>query len=115
MKSPGPNSSATRDYIVALKNTVADPGAVAIAQGRAHGFQTGFVYRDALKGYAASLAPAARVAPPHRSSRRWSRTHGHTTRRIRYTGLSVTRFGPAPAGTTATSYTQAATRPPSRR
>jgi subtilisin family serine protease len=54
-------SGATRGYIVVLKNTVADPGAVAAVQGRAHGFRARFVYRHALKGYAASI-PAAAVA-----------------------------------------------------
>lgn len=52
-------TGATASYIVVLKNTVADPGAVALAQGRAYGFQARFVYRHALKGYAASLSSAA--------------------------------------------------------
>ncbi len=45
-------------YIVVFKKTVTNPGAVATAQGRAHGFQARFVYSHALKGYAASLSPA---------------------------------------------------------
>src|SRR5947207_1379231 len=55
-------TGANASYIVVFKNTVTDPGAVATAQGRAHGFLTRFVYRHALKGYAASLSPAVASA-----------------------------------------------------
>ena len=45
------------DYIVVLKDSVADPGAVAAQHAKAFGGQVGHVYRHALKGYAATLSP----------------------------------------------------------
>src|SRR2546428_9089520 len=46
-------------YIVVLKDTVPDPHAVAAEHARAWGARPRFVYRHALKGYAARLSPAA--------------------------------------------------------
>ena len=48
-------------YIVTLRNTVSDPGAVADAHAARFGLRVGHVYRNALKGYSASL-PEALVA-----------------------------------------------------
>ena len=45
-----------------FKDTVLDPAAVATQQGRAHGFQASFVYRWALKGYAARMNEQAALA-----------------------------------------------------
>jgi subtilisin len=42
-----------------LRDSVPDAAAVAAEQGRTHGFQANFVYRHALKGYAASIPDAA--------------------------------------------------------
>jgi subtilisin len=44
-------------YIVVLKQDVAHPGRVAKEHGRRLGFSAHFVYRHALKGYAASVPP----------------------------------------------------------
>jgi subtilisin len=46
-------------YIVVLKSSVSDPGAVAADQGRRYGAQVRFVYRSAIKGYAATIPTAA--------------------------------------------------------
>src|SRR5438105_969636 len=48
-------------YLVVLKPTVADPGAVATAQANAYGAQVTHVYNSALKGYSATI-PSDRVA-----------------------------------------------------
>ena len=47
-------------YIVVLKDSVSDPGAVAQQHGRAHQAGVSHVYRSALKGYAATI-PANRL------------------------------------------------------
>lgn len=51
----------TGRYIVMLKGSVDDPGAVAREHARDNGAQVSFVYRNALKGYAAAI-PESRVA-----------------------------------------------------
>jgi subtilisin len=48
-------------YVVVLKTSVTDPGAVAAQQAQAYGAQVAHVYRSALKGYAATI-PSDRVA-----------------------------------------------------
>lgn len=48
-------------YIVVLKDSVADPGAVASEHGRRYGAGVGFVYSHALKGYSAVI-PSDRLA-----------------------------------------------------
>lgn len=48
-------------YIVVLKASVGDPGAVAAEHARNHGAEVAFVYRHAVSGYAA-LIPDARIA-----------------------------------------------------
>ena len=55
-------AASTKSYIVVFKDTVLDPAAVATQQGRAHGFQASFVYRWALKGYAARMNEQAALA-----------------------------------------------------
>src|SRR5437899_2747362 len=60
-------SASAGKYIVVLKDSVGDPGAVAAAEGKAHGFQARFVYSHALKGYAASLSAATASAIAARS------------------------------------------------
>jgi subtilisin len=52
-------TSTSKPYVVVLRNSVTDPGVVAAQHGKKYGFQAKFVYRAALKGYAASLAPQA--------------------------------------------------------
>lgn len=52
--------SAPASYIVVLRDTVSDPGAVAREHARQHGLQLGFTYTHALKGYSA-LIPASRL------------------------------------------------------
>jgi subtilisin family serine protease len=47
-------------YIVVLQASVTDPGSVAAEHARRHGVDPTFVYRSALKGYAATI-PAARL------------------------------------------------------
>ncbi|WP_018233829.1 S8 family serine peptidase [Thioalkalivibrio thiocyanodenitrificans] len=44
-------------YIVVLRPDVHDPGAVARDLARQHGFEAGFVYAHALKGFSAALSP----------------------------------------------------------
>ncbi|MGH9003378.1 MAG: protease inhibitor I9 family protein, partial [Acidimicrobiia bacterium] len=56
----GASPSSPGRYIVVLRDSVADPGAVSAAHGRAHQAQVSHVYRKALKGYAATI-PADRV------------------------------------------------------
>jgi subtilisin len=46
-------------YIVVLQDSVASPAAVAHAQAEAQHAQVGFVYSAAIKGYSATLSPAA--------------------------------------------------------
>jgi subtilisin len=48
-------------YIVVLKESVADPGAVAAVHARRYGVQEGHVYRNVLPGYAAVI-PGGRLA-----------------------------------------------------
>jgi len=55
-------STTNQPYVVVLRESVADPGAVAAQQGSGLGFQPSAVYRTALKGYAASLPPGAVAA-----------------------------------------------------
>src|SRR5947209_6624125 len=55
-------SASAGKYIVVLNDSVGDPGAVAAAEGKAHGFHARFVYSHALKGYAASFSPATASA-----------------------------------------------------
>ena len=69
--SPNPNRAGPQKkphptripnhYLVGLKSSVRDPGAVAARQERAYGAQVTHVYRSALKGYAAKI-PEDRVA-----------------------------------------------------
>jgi subtilisin family serine protease len=54
-QSPSPVGS----YIVVLHDEVRDPGAVADEHSRAEQAQVSFVYRRALKGYAAHMSPQA--------------------------------------------------------
>jgi subtilisin len=51
-------ATATSPYIVVFKDTVSNPAAVAAQQAKANGFQIAFVYKHALKGYAASFSDA---------------------------------------------------------
>src|SRR5947209_9248952 len=55
-------SASAGSYIVVFKDSVSDPGAVAAAEGKAHGFKARFVYSHALKGYAASFSAATASA-----------------------------------------------------
>jgi subtilisin family serine protease len=65
----GGASAAPPDrYIVVLKDGVRDPGAVAREHARRDAAQIGFVYHNALKGYAARI-PAARLAAVRADSR----------------------------------------------
>jgi subtilisin len=48
-------STRVGNYIVVLKSSVADPGSVAADQGRRYGAEIRYVYRYALKGYAATI------------------------------------------------------------
>jgi subtilisin family serine protease len=65
----GGASAAPPDrYIVVLKDGVRDPGAVAREHARRDAAQVGFVYHNALKGYAARI-PAARLAAVRADSR----------------------------------------------
>lgn len=52
-------STTTKPYVVVLKSSVSNPGAVAAAQGQKFGFAARFMYSHALKGYAASLPSMA--------------------------------------------------------
>src|SRR6266516_6051214 len=60
--APSPDSGSTQleRYIVVLKGTVADPGAVAVQHAAGYGAQVTQVYSSALRGYAAAI-PANRV------------------------------------------------------
>src|SRR5438093_1112018 len=53
------SSRSIQPYIVRFNSTVADPGAVAGQLGAKLGFTPRFVYRYALKGFAAPLSSAA--------------------------------------------------------
>lgn len=55
-------SGGTRKYVVVFKDSVAQPGAEVTAHGRKFGFRAQFVFEHTLKGYAASLSPAAAAA-----------------------------------------------------
>jgi aqualysin 1 len=57
----GQGSSGALRYIVVLKNVVRAPAMVATEHASAYGAQVSFVYRSALKGYAASI-PSVAVA-----------------------------------------------------
>ncbi len=54
------SDQAPGHYIVVLKDSVADPGAVAREHSRSYGATVGFVYRHVLRGYAATV-PAGRL------------------------------------------------------
>jgi subtilisin len=54
-------SAATGDYIVVLKDSVADPGAAAGTLAKRDGLRVSYVYRSALKGFAAAV-PADRLS-----------------------------------------------------
>lgn len=49
-------AGSSGDYIIILKDSVADPGSVAAGHARRYGLRVTQVYRHALKGYAATLA-----------------------------------------------------------
>jgi subtilisin len=66
--SAASGSGAVGKYIVVLKTSAADPGAVAAEHGRRYGAEVAFVYRYALKGYAAAI-PAARLSAIQSDSR----------------------------------------------
>ena len=77
MSAMGAASASAGKYIVVLKDSVGDPGAVAAAEGKAHGFKARFVYSHALKGYAASFSAAtasAIAANPGVDAYRWRRS-----------------------------------------
>jgi aqualysin 1 len=61
--SARPDSPGPQRYIVVLHDDVG-PGRASADHARAHGAQVAFVYRHALRGYAATMSPqaAARVA-----------------------------------------------------
>jgi subtilisin len=54
-------STSVGRYIVVLKPSTADPGAVAAEHGRRYGADVRFVYRYAIKGYAATI-PTSRLS-----------------------------------------------------
>jgi subtilisin family serine protease len=66
--SAAAGSGAVGKYIVVLKSSVADPGAVAAEHSRRYGADVRFVYRYALKGYAAAI-PTARLSAIQSDSR----------------------------------------------
>src|SRR6266498_2580220 len=57
--SAGAQGGPPQPSIVVLRDDVADPGAVAQQHASANGFGVAFVYRYALKGYAASIPQQA--------------------------------------------------------
>jgi subtilisin family serine protease len=57
-----PQGIVPGEYIVVLRDEVADPAAEAAALGRALGFSARLVYSHALKGFAAAMSPAAAAA-----------------------------------------------------
>jgi subtilisin family serine protease len=62
LATPGASAqdpNPTGSYIVVLHDEVRDPGAVADEHSRAEQAQVSFVYRRALKGYAARMSPQA--------------------------------------------------------
>lgn len=66
--SAAPSSAERQTYIVVLKPSAGDPGAVASEHSRNHGARVRYVYRHALRGYAAEMSAtaAARVANDRR-------------------------------------------------
>jgi subtilisin len=54
-----PAETTRQPYVVVFKDSVSDPNAVAAQQASSLGFQPNNVYRTALKGFSASLSPAA--------------------------------------------------------
>jgi subtilisin family serine protease len=52
----------TQPYVVVLKDSVPDPGAVAAEEGAVLGFPVAGVYRTAIRGFAAPLTPTAVAA-----------------------------------------------------
>jgi hypothetical protein len=63
-----PDAAAPDRYIVVLKDSVRDPGAVALDHARLDAARVRFVYRHALKGFAARI-PAARLSAVRADSR----------------------------------------------
>jgi len=57
-----PSFATAGDYIVVLREGSVDPGGLAAQHGKAYGFQARFVYRAALRGYAAGLSARAAAA-----------------------------------------------------
>lgn len=57
----GAGAEAPDRYIVVLDRDTGNPGAVAAEHAHRYGAKVGFVYRSALKGYAAAI-PSSRVA-----------------------------------------------------
>jgi len=60
------SAPALGQYIVVLKEGTAGPAQIAAEHGKAHGFEARFVYRHALRGYAATLPAAAAAAITNR-------------------------------------------------
>lgn len=58
--SAAPSDRVPGRYIVVLRDNIADPGAVAAEHRERYGSDVSFVYRSALKGYAATI-PAGRL------------------------------------------------------
>ncbi|XTR50853.1 protease inhibitor I9 family protein [Pseudarthrobacter sp. So.54] len=56
---PSSASEQEQSYIVVLKDSVADAGAAAAAQQDSYGLSVSTVYRSAVNGYAATMAPSA--------------------------------------------------------
>jgi subtilisin family serine protease len=65
---PAGAATSSDHFIVVLKDSVTNPGAVAQEHARSHGAQLGFVYSHALKGYSATI-PTNRVASVRSDSR----------------------------------------------
>src|SRR5256885_14659524 len=62
MSAVGAASASAGKYVVVLKDSVGDPGAVAQQQAKEAGAKVSHVYSHALKGYAASFSAATASA-----------------------------------------------------
>ncbi|MGI8774881.1 MAG: S8 family serine peptidase [Actinomycetota bacterium] len=68
MMSVAAAEDGRRSYIVVLKDSVSDPGAVASEHARRENARVSYVYRNALKGYSAAMSDqaAARLSSDNR-------------------------------------------------
>ena len=98
--APAAAEPAARPYIVVLKSSAA-VGRVADEHRRAHGADVAHVYRNALKGYAARMTPAAAARVASDSRVQWVQPDGVVQATAQSTPTGINRANADAASTLA--------------